>query len=198
MDQADLRGPLDVMTRSGVEVTRAVLESFGALARSAAAINPFLTTAQRSCCDIPPACWLPRPLGELTSSACPCGTALIRFRVSNCQPVPASVMVRVPGESGLDIKVTPQQAVLQPMERKWFTVVATVPQDACKGEAYENVLWVAGCNEHYLRWTVRVADGISGGCHEIEVEDCPDYVHHWYDHFYCKRPCFAGQRTGSG
>jgi hypothetical protein len=23
----------------------------------------------------------------------------------------------------------------------------------------------------------------------VEVEDCPDLIHHWYDHFYCDRPC---------
>jgi hypothetical protein len=24
---------------------------------------------------------------------------------------------------------------------------------------------------------------------EVEIEDCPDLIHHWYDHFYCERPC---------
>jgi hypothetical protein len=105
------------------------------------------------------------------------------------------VVVRVPAVAGLDLKVTPQQATLQPMERKWFTVVATVSEDARRGETYEALIWVVGCHEHYLRWTVRVAAGASGGCHELEVDDCPDYVHHWYDHFYCRRPCFAEQRT---
>ena len=27
------------------------------------------------------------------------------------------------------------------------------------------------------------------GASELTVEDCPDLVHHWYDHFYCPRPC---------
>jgi hypothetical protein len=25
------------------------------------------------------------------------------------------------------------------------------------------------------------------------VEDCPDLLHHWYDHFYCNRPCTHGK-----
>jgi hypothetical protein len=83
------------------------------------------------------------------------------------------------------------------MERKWFTVVATVPEDACRGHSYDLLVWVVGCHEHYLRWSVRVAQGDSGGCHEVIVEDCPDYAHHWYDHFYCEHPCFAQERGQS-
>lgn len=194
MDQADLEDSLAVMTRSGTDAARALLESFGTLTRALIQANPLLGQDRRGCCDIPPACWLPRSLGAISSAACPCGTALVRFHVTNCQPVASTVDLRVPADSELEIKVTPERATLQPMERKWFTVVATVPEDACRGDAHELLVWVAGCNEHYLRWTVRVADGASGGCREVSVEDCPDYVHHWYDHFYCQRPCFARQR----
>jgi hypothetical protein len=27
------------------------------------------------------------------------------------------------------------------------------------------------------------------GHREVEIFDEPDYVHHWYDHFYCEHPC---------
>jgi hypothetical protein len=29
------------------------------------------------------------------------------------------------------------------------------------------------------------------------VEDCPDLIHHWYDHFYCPRPCIE-ERSNRG
>jgi hypothetical protein len=28
-------------------------------------------------------------------------------------------------------------------------------------------------------------------CREVDVNDDPDYVLHWYDHFYVTRPCFG-------
>lgn len=191
MDQPDVEHSIATITRSGTEAARRLLESWGTLARAVVQANPLLNQRRTGCCEIPPACWLPRSLGEFVNTACPCGTALVRLRVTNCQPVASTVDVRVHTESALDIKVTPQHATLQPMERKWFTVVATVPDDACRGDACEVLVWVAGCNEHYLRWTVRIAEAASGECQEVAVEDCPDYVHHWYDHFYCQRPCFS-------
>ena len=66
------------------------------------------------------------------------------------------------------------------------------------GRPVEVLLWVVGCNTHYLRWIVEPADGISSSCHEVEIDDCPDFVHHWYDHFYCDRPCFAGKAGSPG
>jgi hypothetical protein len=27
------------------------------------------------------------------------------------------------------------------------------------------------------------------------VDDCPDNIHHWYDHFYCDRGCPQHQVT---
>jgi hypothetical protein len=64
-----------------------------------------------------------------------------------------------------------------------------VPADAATGQEYEVLLWVRGCQNHYLRWTLKVANRGASCCHEVEVEDCPDLIHHWYDHFYCERPC---------
>jgi hypothetical protein len=28
------------------------------------------------------------------------------------------------------------------------------------------------------------------------VDDCPDYQHHWYDHFYCHRHCTQDDQRG--
>lgn len=193
MNTSDERSVTD-LTSAGLDAAHLLLDSFAQVARAAVAANPLLKARAKTCCDIPPACWLPRDLGELTSNACPCGTALVRLRIENCQPRTANVSISASSDADLEIKITPASATLAPMQRKWFTVGVTIPDDACPGESYEVLVWVAGCNEYYLRWTVKVADGVSGSCHEVVVEDCPDYVHHWYDHFYCERPCFAGRR----
>jgi hypothetical protein len=199
MTRSDSQQTIDSMTRVGFDAVRMYLDAIEAFAGSFNATNPFLSNQQRSCCDIPPACWLPRQFGTFESRACPCGTALLRIQVTNCRPTSSKISIQVSGDSGLDVKLIPESALLGPMERKWFTVAATIAEDACKGQCYEFVVRVLGCNEYYARWTVVVADGACGTCIEAKVEDCPDYVHHWYDHFYCVSPCFArfDDRDGS-
>lgn len=194
MKQCDSQPTIDSITQAGFDAARTFLDVFEGIAGSVIANNPFLNPQQHSCCDIPPACWLPRNFGTFESRACPCGTALLRVQVTNCQPTSSKIAIRAESEADLDLKVTPESATLGPMERKWFTVAVTVPEDACKGQCYELLVWVVGCNEHYARWTVTAADGASGTCLEARLDDCPDYEHHWYDHFYCQRPCFSGLR----
>lgn len=188
MKQSDQSQTLDSMTQAGVDAARQLLNVFENIARSASS-NSLLNLQRSSCCEIPPACWLPRNFGTFYSRACPCGTALLRVQVTNCQPTTSDISVQIQNQDELSIKITPQAATLGPMERKWFTVAITIPEDTCKGQLYDLVVWIKGCNEHYARWEVEVADGASGTCLEAQVDDCPDYEHHWYDHFYCKRPC---------
>ena len=197
MTRTDSQQAIELMARAGFDAVRMYLDTIEALAGSVAAATPIFGK-QRSCCDIPPACWLPRSFGTFESRACPCGTALLRVQVTNCRPTTSKVGIQVSGNSGLDLKVTPESASLGPMERKWFTVAASVAEGACKGESYELVVRVSGCNAHYARWTIAVADGTSGTCIEARVDDCPDYVHHWYDHFYCDSPCFAHSSGRAG
>jgi len=60
------------------------------------------------------------------------------------------------------------------------------------------LVWIRGCVDHVVRWTVKSSRRGSDCCHELEIDDCPDYVHHWYDHFYCPRPCRHGNRVIHG
>lgn len=139
------------------------------------------------CCDIPPPCWVPRPLGECVSHVCPCATACVRLVVTNCDATSRRV-VRVEA-SGPHVKVDPPQLVLTPLERGTVQVCVAVPAEARQGDKIETLVRVRGCREHYLRWTVSVGTLGMDSCHEIEIDDCPDLVHHWYDHFYCHRSC---------
>ncbi|MBI3077042.1 MAG: hypothetical protein HYY85_08685 [Deltaproteobacteria bacterium] len=117
-------------------------------------------------CEIPPPCWVPQSLGEVVSHVRPCSTASVRFRITNCGTVSRTITAQAVGASG-QITVAPASLTLGPMERGHVTASLAIPDDAQPGTTHE-----AG-----------------DSCHEVEVEDCPDLIHHWYDHFYCERPC---------
>jgi len=143
--------------------------------------------SRAGCCEIPAPCWVPQPLGECVSHVCPCRTACIRLVVTNCDAA-SSRVINVEA-TGKYAKVSPAQLVLEPLERGTVEVCISVPGEAEPGSKLESVVRIHGCREYYLRWTVSVGTIGFDSRHEIEVEDCPDLVHHWYDHFYCRRSC---------
>jgi hypothetical protein len=138
-------------------------------------------------CHIPPACWLPVEAGDCDTSACPGATATVRIRVINCGDTPRTIMLEVAG-SPPGITVTPASLTLGPLDEETSLITFAVPPNADDGKEYKFLIWIRGCKTHYVRWTVIVGDG-DCRCRTITIEDCPDYVHHWYDHFYCAHPC---------
>jgi hypothetical protein len=146
-------------------------------------------------CHVPPPCWMPRQLGECTSYVGRCSTATLRIVVTNCDRVGRTVRVRTEGVEGLE--VDPPTLELGPMHRGTVVLRIKVPEEAEPGTKHEALVWVEGCNQHVLRWTVKVGEGMDS-CHEIRVDDCPDYRHHWYDHFYCVRPCMNRRTATNG
>ena len=143
----------------------------------------------RKCsCDIPPPCWMPRSLGEVKSFVCAGGTAVLRLRITNCGADGENFRVEVTNNPKKDVTIAPAALALGSMERGVVTLTLSSKAAASKGEERELLVWVRGCHDHYTRWTVTVGRG-ADSCHELDVEDCPDYLHHWYDHFYCPRPC---------
>jgi hypothetical protein len=180
------------LARAGLSALDAWMKSMIELARIGTSLNPVLQNLadaqRRRSCEIPPPCWMPKSLGEIHSLACPGGTAVVRIRVTNCQARPGRVRAAF-AEGSPAGEVAPDELVLSPMERGWFTARLALPDDACKGQKIERILWVRGCNAHYLRWVVEAAEGGASSCHAVDVEDCADPIHHWYDHFYCDRPC---------
>lgn len=139
-------------------------------------------------CHIPPPCWAPVCVGEVTSHVCPGASASIRIRVTNCDIAPNTIRIEAAGQ-GSGVTVTPDSLTLGPMERGVSVVSLTVPATAGSGDVLERLIWIRGCRQHYLRWTVKTSSRGADACHEIEIDDCNDQVHHWYDHFYCPRPC---------
>ena len=149
----------------------------------------------RTCsCHIPPPCWEPQPLGTFASRACPGASATIRIRVTNCGSSSRTVKVE-PSPSSKGLIINPPQLVLGPEERGYSVVSFEVAPNAAEGEVSEFLVWVRGCHEHFFRWRVRVGRLCGASCPEVEVDDCPDNIHHWYDHFYCERGCPQHQVT---
>jgi hypothetical protein len=162
------------------------------LGRGAAGCAP-----RGGCCTIPPPCWMPQPLGECTSHVAQCKTACVRLLVTNCDRVQRTITVQATGAHAGQVTISPPSLTLGPMERATISACVAIPEDAKTGEKRESLLWVRGCKEHYLRWTVSVGTVGVDSCHEVEVCDCPDLVHHWYDHFYCARPCPHDRTPGT-
>jgi len=77
------------------------------------------------------------------------------------------------------------------MERGFVSASMALPADipregriSCSGFA------AAKCT--MVRWTIKQTSRGGTCCHEVDIDDGPDYLHHWYDHFYCERPCAHG------
>lgn len=191
-DTACRNDGFDTALRAGTSTLNALVRSIADMARVGMQLNPFFSglaigQARRSC-EIPPPCWMPRSAGEIHSLVCPGGTAVLQIRVTNCQARASRVQAAF-AKADAATTVSPSELLLGAMERGRFSAKVAVADDACKGEQKEYLLWVRGCNAHFVRWIVEPASGVSSSCHEVDIDDCPDMVHHWYDHFYCDRPC---------
>jgi len=148
----------------------------------------------RGCCDIPEPCWMPQPLGEIHSVACPGAIAVVRLIITNCDRVARNFSVSASGADAGLVSLQPTSLSIGPLERRVVLATLKLPADANIGQQFETLLWVRGCKEHYARWLAEAGQDGGACCHELEVEDCPDLIHHWYDHFYCPRPCLTGKQ----
>jgi hypothetical protein len=142
-----------------------------------------------SCCAIPAPCWMPQPLCECVSHVSQCKTACIDLVITNCDRTTHPVAVLVSGDGAKDVTVTPASTTIPAFLRGRIKVCYAVPADAKNGTQYEMVILVHGCRDYYLRWTVSIGTLGLDSCHEVAIDDCPDLIHHWYDHFYCARGC---------
>lgn len=161
------------------------------LSRFTAALSPRMLPAAGCGCTIPPPCWLPQPLGECTSHTSDCKSAALDLAVTNTAPNPRRVSIRISGIAP-GVRVEPQEAVIEPFDTVTFRLSVDIPQKTPQGLYVNALVMIHGCKTHYLRWKVSVGTIGFSSCHEIAVDDGPDLIHHWYDHFYCPRPCPGG------
>jgi len=198
-DRAALRAPLlawgnliEQGTRLGIDVLESIADLsprvLEGLSNLTAGASPF-----SSCCEIPSPCWMPKTLCDARSTGRPGDTVSLRFVITNCSM--ASRVVEVftsTQDAGLSLTANPLS--LGSMQRGASQVSYVIPAGSPAGNKTELLMWVRGCKLHFLRWVVTTAPGCSSNSCEVEVKDCPDFVHHWYDHFYCPRPCLGEKR----
>lgn len=155
-------------------------------------------------CEIPEPCWMPLPLGEVRCQLAPADQGTVCLVITNGDFRPHSYQFAATGKSAAQVSFSTAAANLGPKERIAVTATFTVPKDGqgtedCRCIDHEVLLWVRGCRNHYLRWSIDEVACSKPCCHEVMVSDDPDYVLHWYDHFYVARPCLgmAGPAPGS-
>lgn len=183
--------------RAGQDLLGAMLRpSMGMLTDQLSSARAAAAKASGCSCEIPEPCWMPKRLPEVTSHACPGSRAKVRLRVTNCGMDKRTITVTVQGSGAASVTVKPKSLTIDPFDTGEFTAAVKVPDD--DAELVRAQLWVHGCRDHVLPWQVTVSDCGCGALHEIDIEDCPDLVHHWYDHFYCQRSCHGGRTQPHG
>lgn len=201
MTSQDMRqalGSMSDMVFQQMDLTGELVDN---LADTAQRFLSSLTSGQSSsCCDIPEPCWMPKDLGEYHCQLCAGSTGIFEIRITNTDFRPRNFTLAAAGPDAARLKLTPNSFTLGPKERR--TVRAefdTKLDDNVHCAEFEALIWIVGCNSHYLRWTIDVGKSERACCHHVEVFDQPDYEHHWYDHFYCVRPCYGRSvRPGTG
>jgi hypothetical protein len=140
---------------------------------------------------------MPKDLGELCATGCPGSVVSTRFVVTNDDLRPRAFTMAASGPAGGYVELEPAKFQVGPKERATASARLTLPATAQVGLTLESIIWIRGCHDHFVRWTVGVSARQRGACRCIEVVDRPDYVHHWYDHFYCVSGC-RGTRVVDG
>ncbi len=186
MSQADNRVDTRALGDALAGLFAAPAQLMAGLVGSLASVR---TSGCASGCAIPPPCWEPQPAGRCTLTLSPGASGTIRVHVSNCGWDRHVVVLTALGKIAGWMTFTPTTLVLDPLQRSTFEVTVKVPDGVKAGETLVGPLLIRGCIDHFVRVEVRVAEcGGCAGC-DISVDDCPDQVHHWYEHFYCPRPC---------
>lgn len=162
---------------------------FDAPVRMATALAGAATQATSRGCEIPPPCWEPRRAGVCRMVLTPGGTGTVRLQVTNCGWDRHIVALRASGTLASWITLSPTTVVIGPQDRATMLASIHVPDRMKPGLRATGLLLVRGCRDHVVRLEVAIAECADcAGC-TVPIDDCADYLHHWYDHFYCYRPC---------
>jgi hypothetical protein len=145
-------------------------------------------------CEIPPPCWMPRPLCEVVSYGKAGNAASITFVITNHSMTTRVISISTT-TSLTGLAFSAHQLTLGPMQRGSIKVTYTIPPTLASGPGQEILLWIHGCRLHFLRWTVKPGPVSGDTNYEVCVNDGPENLHHWYDHFYCPHPCLPDQKV---
>jgi len=167
--------------------------------RIAGALAGAMTRTACGPCEVPPPCWEPRAAGTCCLELSPGSTGTIRVHIVNCGWTPQIYIVTALGKLAGLLTFAPTTIVLGPQESGTVLVTVHVPNGLKIGQRLTAPLIVRGCLNHFARIDIRVSDCTRCSCCDIVIDDCQDHIHHWYDHFYCPRPCqnLRGSTTGN-
>jgi hypothetical protein len=157
--------------------------------RIPASCTPERPKKRAACCEIPEPCWMPLPLGTVRNRTRLAVDPAIAFRIANEDLRPRKFQAIASGPAAARVDFEPDIVTLGPKEHGVITARFVVPPNATTDATLEALVWIRGCRDHYLRWIVTVGSVQGLANPDVEISDGPDYVHHWYDHFYCNRPC---------
>jgi hypothetical protein len=184
-----LKSLLDAQLQLGSEMLKMVSAPGGVLDK----LSNLKVPQIKRCCDIPPPCWMPLSLGEICCQMPAGDTGTVCLVVTNGDFRAHNYEFAATGKSASAVSFSTASVTLGPKERVAVTATFTMPTNKaaqdCRCIGNEVLIWVRGCRDHYLRWVVEEAATSSPCCAEVAVNDDPDYVLHWYDHFYTLRPC---------
>jgi hypothetical protein len=186
MTSAMLADVVDSTRELGDRALRSVTGLVDRLGSGAKALSEVGTSTVACSCGRPHACWMPNELPAITSAVCAGAKARVRFLVRNCGLADRQVFVAATGPGAHLAIGSPSTATIGALETGELTAEVTVP-DGTAG--VELILWVRGCNDHVVPWTITVSDNGCATTHEISIEDCPGTQHYWHDHFAQPRPC---------
>lgn len=147
---------------------------------------------RKSCCEIPEPCWMPKPLGEIHCNLAAGVAGVVHIRVTNEDNRGRNFTLDAAGHDASLVNFSPASFNLGPKERALVTATFVMPAQG--PTEFDFVVWLRGCSDYYLRWVVCRSSRCGACCHEVCVQDKPDYFDNWYDHFYCQKPCHGVQR----
>lgn len=193
LEKAALKGmvkAVEVGAKAGVEVLELLV---GAAPGVVGEVAEWVEERTCGCgCEIPAPCWMPRTLREVVSFGKAGDETRIVFEVTNVSMGVREVTLTTTTAAAA-VTFGAHAVLLGAMERGFLEVTYTIPAGLPKVGA-EVLLWVRGCRLYFLRWKIMPGPVSANTSFEVCVRDEADYVHHWYDHFYCRRPCLAEGR----
>lgn len=153
-----------------------------------------------SCCDKPEPCWMPKKVADICCELAPEGVGEVCIFIHNEDFRSHNYTLSAAGEHGDLVQFSAQQFNLGPKEVRVVSARFKIPtrdtpkdNTCCELNDYELVLWIKGCQQHYIKWHVNAAKKTGDCCHEVSVTDSGYYDLNWYDHFHVMRPCISNQ-----
>jgi hypothetical protein len=140
------------------------------------------------------ACWMPDERRPLRSRVSGCGTARVTIEVRSCGLAERDVFVAATGADAGLAHGSPSSARVGAFDTAELVAEVDLPEGQSTAHL---LLWVRGCHDTVIPWTVSSSDDDCDGrsSHTVRIDDCPDTHHHWSDHFAQPKPC-RGRHDG--